>query len=225
MSTHPSSPYAPAGRPAGPPAEPPVTWVQGVVTFAVTLALFLVGGVVCAAVWAAVVDPPTYSARLPMFAGQPVPNLEGLNRTFNIDGTFLLIAGIAAVVLGLLCGVLFRSNGVVTVLAVLVGSGVGYVTMRHLGIGFGPEALAAQARGAGSHAILLAPLQVQATGVYFAWPVGALAGVMAALWALAPFPPEAPATATWPVTGPATGPNTGPNTGPASPPYRPERPH
>jgi len=183
-----STPAPRSYSPAGPPAEPPVTWVQGVVTFAVTLALFLVGGAVCAGVWAAVVDPPTYSARLPMFAGQPVPNLEGLDRTFNIDATFLLTAGVAAVVLGVLCGVLFRSYGVVTVLAVLVGSGVGYLTMRHLGIGLGPEALVAQARGAGAHAILLSPLRVQATGVYFAWPVGALAGVMAALWALAPEP-------------------------------------
>ena len=181
----------PAPRPY-PPAEPPVTRVQGLVTFVVTLALFLIGGAVCAAVWAAVVDPPTYSARLPMFAGQPVPNLEGLNRTFNIDATFLLTAGVGAVVLGVLCGVLFRSYGVVTVLAVLVGSGVGYLTMRHLGIGLGPEALAAQARGAGTHGVLLAPLRVQATGVYFAWPIGALAGVMAALWALAPLPPEPP---------------------------------
>jgi hypothetical protein len=175
-----------------PPAEPPVTWAQGVVTFGVTLALFLVGGAVCAAVWAAVVEPPTYSARLPTFAGQPVPNVEGLERTFNIDATFLLTAGVAAVVLGVLCGALFRSYGVVTVLAVLVGSGVGYLTMRHLGIGLGPEALVAQARGAGAHATLLAPLHVQATGVYFAWPVGALAGVMAALWALAPDPPATP---------------------------------
>jgi hypothetical protein len=184
VSTHPPTPQT--------PAEPPVTWVQGVVTFAVTVALFLVGGAVCAAVWAAVVEPPTYPARLPMFAGSPVPNMEGLDRTFNIDATFLLTAGAGAVVLGLLCGALFRSYGVVTVLAVLVGSGVGYLTMRHLGIGLGPEALAAQARGAGAHATLLAPLQVQATGVYFAWPIGALAGVMAALWALAPAPEPGP---------------------------------
>jgi len=179
----------PVQTPFQAPAEPPVTWVQGVVTFAVTLALFLVGGAVCAVVWAGVVEPPTYSARLPMFAGEPVPNLEGLDRTFNIDATFLLTAGAAAVLLGALCGVLFRCYGVVTVLAVLAGSGVGYLTMRHLGVGLGPEALAAQARGAGAQATLLAPLRVQATGVYFAWPVGALAGVMAALWALAPQPP------------------------------------
>jgi UPF0716 family protein affecting phage T7 exclusion len=179
---------APAPTPYQPPAEPPVTRAQGVVTFAVTLALFLVGGAVCAAVWAAVVEPPTFSPRLPMFAGEPVPNVEGLDRTFNIDATFLLTAGAGAVVLGALCGALFRSYGVVTVLAVLAGSGVGYLTMRHLGIGLGPEALAAQARGAGAHAALLAPLRVQATGVYFAWPIGALAGVMAALWALAPDP-------------------------------------
>jgi hypothetical protein len=168
------------------PAEPPVTWAQAVVTFAGTVGLFLVGGVVCAAIWAAVVEPPTYPASLPMFAGSPVPNGEGLDRTFNIDATFLLTGGAGAVVLGVLSAALFRANGVVTVLSVLVGSVLAYLTMRHLGIGLGPEALAAQARGAGAHATLVAPLRVQATGVYFAWPIGALAGAMAALWALAP---------------------------------------
>lgn len=174
-------------------AEPRVTWAQAVVTFAGTVGLFLLGGAVCAGIWAAVVDPPTYPADLPMFAGRPVPNGEGLDRTFNIDATFLLTAGVGAVVLGLASAAAFRSYGVVTVLAVLVGSGVAYVTMRYLGTGLGPETLAAQARGAGAHATLLAPLQVQATGVYFAWPVGALAGAMAALWALAPEPRTADA--------------------------------
>jgi hypothetical protein len=176
---------APTSHPA---AEPPVTWGQAVVTFAGTGGLFLVGGVVCALVWSAVVEPPTYPADLPMFAGRPVPNGEGLDRTFNIDATFLLTAGAGAVLLGILSAGLFRRYGVVTVLSVLVGSVLAYFVMRHLGTGLGPEALAAQARGAGARATLLAPLQVQATGVYFVWPIGALTGAMAALWALAPEP-------------------------------------
>ena len=171
-----------------PPPEPRVTWAQTVVTAATTIGLFLLGGAVCAAIWATVVEPPTYPADLPMFAGQPVPDGQGLGRTFNIDATFLLTSGTAAVVLGVVCGAIFRTSGIVTVLSVLVGSALAYVTMRYLGTGLGPETLAAQARGAGAHATLLAPLQVQATGVYFAWPIGALTGVMAALWALAPDP-------------------------------------
>lgn len=159
-----------------------------VVTFATTVALFLLGGVVCAVIWSSVVEPPTYPAALPMFAGRPVPNGEGLDRTFNIDATFLLTAGAGAVVLGVVSAAVFRAYGVVTVVAVLVGSGVAYVTMRHLGMGLGPETLAAQSRGAGAPATLLEPLRVQATGVYFAWPIGALAGAMATLWALAPAP-------------------------------------
>jgi hypothetical protein len=170
------------------PDDPPLSWAQVVVTVAATVGLFLVGGVVCAAIWAAVVEPPTYSADLPMFAGNPVPDGEGLDRTFNIEATFLLTAGTASVLLGALAGIAFRGNGVVTVLSVLAGSVAGYVTMRYLGMGLGPEALTAQARGAGAHATLLEPLRIQATGVYFAWPIGALAGVMAALWAFAPEP-------------------------------------
>lgn len=166
--------------------EPRITWAQVVVTLAGTVGLFLLGGVVCAAVWASVVEPPTYPASLPMFAGRPVPDGQGLDRTFNIDATFLLTAGIGAVVLGSLSAAIFRRYGVLTVLSVLVGSGLAYVTMRHLGMGLGPETLSAQARGAGAHATLLGPLRVQATGVYFAWPVGALAGAMATLWAVAP---------------------------------------
>jgi hypothetical protein len=127
-----------------------------------------------------------------MFAGRPVPDGEGLDRTLNIDATFLLTAGAGGLLLGLLAGGLFRRYGVLTVLSVLAGSGVAYLTMRHLGMGLGPEALSAQARGAGAHATLLEPLRVQATGVYFAWPVGALAGTMAALWALAPEPRTEP---------------------------------
>lgn len=163
------------------------------VTFAGTVGLFLLGATICAVVWAAVVEPPTYPGDLPMFAGRPIPTGEGLDRTFNIDATFFLTAGAGAVLLGALSAALFRAYGVVTVLAVLVGSVLASLTMRHLGIGLGPEALTAQARGAGAHATLLSPLRVQATGVYFAWPIGALAGAMAVLWALAPASP-APAT-------------------------------
>lgn len=154
-----------------------------------TVGLFLLGGVVCAVVWAAVVEPPTYPADLPRFAGRPIPTGEGLDRTFNIDATFFLTASTGAVVLGALSAALFRRYGVVTVVAVLLGSVAALLTMRYLGVGLGPEALTAQARGAGAHATLLSPLRVQATGVYFAWPVGALAGAMAALWALAPDTP------------------------------------
>jgi hypothetical protein len=164
--------------------QAPVTWQQTVVTVASTVGLFLVGGVIGAIVWAGVAEPPTYPSDLPMFAGRPVPNGEGLDRTFNIEATFFLTAGIGAVVLGMLCAALFRHYGVVTVVAVLLGSGAAYLTMRHLGTGLGPEALTAQARGAGAHATLLEPLRVQASGVYFAWPVGAMLGTMAMLWAL-----------------------------------------
>ncbi len=169
-----------------------MTWPQGVVTLATTVGLFLVGGAVCAVVWAAVVEPPTYPASLPTLAGEPVPDGRGLRRTFNVDATFLLTAAAGAFLLGLLCATIFRRHGVVTVLSVLAGSGAAYLTMRYLGFGLGPETLAAQAaqaRGAGADATLLAPLRVQATGVYFAWPIGGLAGAMAALWALAPRPP------------------------------------
>jgi hypothetical protein len=169
-------------------AEPRVTWAQAVVTLATTLGLFLAGGAVCAVIWASVAEPPTYPGTLPMFAGHPVPDGQGLERTFNIDATFLLTAGCGAVLLGVVSAVVFREYGVVTVFSVLVGSGLAYLTMRHLGMGLGPETLAAQARGSGAQATLLAPLRVQATGVYFAWPIGALAGALATLWALAPEP-------------------------------------
>jgi hypothetical protein len=170
------------------PAEPPVTVAQAVVTVAATVGLFLVGGVVCAVVWASVVEPPTYPGTLPTFAGQPIPDGRGLGRTFNIDATFLLTALTGAVVLGVVSAAVFRRYGVVTVLAVLAGSVLAYLTMRHLGMGLGPEALTAQARGTGAHATLLEPLRVQATGVYFAWPIGALGGAMATLWVVAPEP-------------------------------------
>jgi hypothetical protein len=171
--------------------EPRVTWAQAVVTVAGTVGMFLVGATVCAVVWAAVVEPPTYPADLPMFAGRPIPTGEGLERTFNIDATYFLTAGAGAVLLGVLSAAVFRRRGVVTVLAVLLGSVLASLTMRHLGFGLGPETLAAQAQGAGAHGILLSPLRVQATGVYFAWPVGALLGAMAALWVLAPAPSPA----------------------------------
>lgn len=183
MSTDTTSRGRPGVRDAD---ESPVTWAQSVVVLAATVGLFLVGGVVGAVIWASVAEPPTYPVDLPMFAGHPVPDGEGLDRTFNIEATFLLTAGGCSVVLGALSAVLFRAYGVVTVLSVLVGSVAAYVTMRSLGLGLGPEALAAQARGAGANATLLEPLHVQATGVYFAWPIGALAGAMAVLWALAP---------------------------------------
>ncbi|MGH3365895.1 MAG: hypothetical protein ACRDOY_01690 [Nocardioidaceae bacterium] len=168
------------------PAEPRVTWGQTVLTLASTAGLFLVGGTVCAAVWAAVVDPPTYPGTLPMFAGRAVPDAQGMYRTFNVDATFLLVALVGALALGIACGAIFRRYGVLTVLAVLLGSALGYLTMRHFGMGLGPEALVAQARGAGAQTTLLGPLRVQATGVYFAWPIGALVGAMASLWAFAP---------------------------------------
>ncbi|MGH3354688.1 MAG: hypothetical protein ACRDOJ_02260 [Nocardioidaceae bacterium] len=162
--------------------------MQAVVTLATTAGLFLAGGAACAVIWAAVVEPPTYPGALPMFAGHPVPDGQGLRRTFNVDATYFLVASGGALLLGLVSATLFRRYGVLTVLAVLAGSALGYLVMRNLGMGLGPETLVAQARGAGTNATLLGPLEVQATGVYFAWPIGALAGATAALWALAPAP-------------------------------------
>lgn len=170
------------------PDAPRLTPARVIVNVASVVAMFLVGGVVCAVVWASVVEPPTYPASLPSFAGTPLPDREGMARTFNIDATFFLTAGAGGVVLGALSAVVFRAHGVVTVLSVLAGSGVAYLTMRHLGFGLGPETLSAQASGVGADATVLAPLRVQATGVYFAWPIGALGAAMATLWALAPEP-------------------------------------
>ncbi|MPZ60672.1 MAG: hypothetical protein GEU93_05125 [Propionibacteriales bacterium] len=171
--------------------EPPVTWPQAIVAVLVTAVVFLAGGALSAGIWSWVAESPTYPVNYAVIGDQPYPDVHGMLATFNVDGTFLIVGGVAAVVLGWCCAAMFRGYGVVAVVAVLLGSAVGYLVMRHLGLELGPEPLEAQAAAAEPGDVLHGRLEVQATGVYFGWPAGALAGAMVALTMWAPRPPAA----------------------------------
>ncbi|MDP9444803.1 MAG: hypothetical protein M3P83_10860 [Actinomycetota bacterium] len=176
-----TSPEAPTSSRAG---EPAVTWTQVVVTLLTALVVFGLAGVLGAVMWARTTTTPTFVVR----DGGIGLDAVGFTAAFNAEAGFLLIASALATVVGVVVATLFRRHGVVTVLAVVVGSGWGCWGMYAVGTALGPAPVAEQAATAAPGARLAGPLEVAASGVFFSWPIGALTGALVVLWLAAPSP-------------------------------------
>lgn len=149
-----------------------------------TLLSFGVTGAVGAWLWAVTTQTPIYVVQ----RGGVSVDAVGYAAAFNADAGFLLVAAVLSFAAGAVLAVVFRHGGVVTVLSVFLGSLLGLWGMHALGTALGPAPVVEQAADAEPGDSLSAPLEVQASGVFFAWPIGALAGAFLVLWLLTPRP-------------------------------------
>lgn len=178
-----------------PPSEPEpgIGWKRGLRTLTAACLLFVGVGLLGALIWSRVTNSPGYR----LINGRPALDELALGESFNADGTFLLVAGALGLVAGAVTAALFARHGVVTVLSVVAGAALACLTMNQLGTMWGPAPLAEQAAEAGPGAVLPSPLAVEAAGVFFSWPIGALAGAFVSLLVFAPRPKPLPPDPQW----------------------------
>jgi len=170
--------------PAGTPTRIARPWL-GVV---VPLVLFPVVGMLGGLVWSWWADPATFTVA----ARQTVMDEEQLGRLFAVEARYTVVglAGGAVVAAGL--GVWLRRSGWLLVVGVLGGSGLAALLSYWVGVRLGPDEAAAAAEAASPGDTVPAAFDVQTSGLFFCWTVGALAGLAVAVW-LADRDPAEPA--------------------------------
>jgi len=137
----------------------------------------LVGtGVVAGWVWEAAWEPPLGAVQDGRWF--PVPAETGLRAVFSGTAIYVLVAVAAGLVAGTLIGLLTRGAELLTLAAVVVGSGIGGVVMARVGAALGPEDPGGLARRADDGARLVGNLEVTGLSPYGALPFGALLALM-----------------------------------------------
>jgi hypothetical protein len=153
----------------------------------ITGALFLVAGLVGGWLWSEFADPPAFE----VVRSTAIMGEEEAGRQFGVDVTFALIGLAVAFPLGLLTGWRWHRVGWPQAVACAVAAGIAAVVAWRLGVILGPEDPAGLLDGASVGDLLPEQLDVHARGLLLAWPVGALAGFVAAvlLFSRPPLPP------------------------------------
>lgn len=178
-----------------------------------TLRGFLELAVVGAVAWVVWWTPPKGTA----FEGQFSYVLEQVEGSVSGTATYLVVAGVAGLVGGLVAAVVHRAYPWLT-LATVAGAGLlaGWV-LAALGRALGPEDASSVAERSADGSTVLLDLRIEGWGAYAAMPAGALLGV-AIVFLLWPTPA---ATAKAPAERPAQVPAQVPAHVPAEPPAEP----
>ena len=147
---------------------------------AVTLAAFLAGGVLAAALWEWFADPP-YSV---VSGDNAFQGSEQLGRRFGIDAAFAWASLVVAVPLGALVGLRWHRVGWPLAFTLTVAGALASVIAWRLGVVLGPAAPRELLVSAQDGDRLYEPLELQALGLLLTSPVGALIGFMAVVAAV-----------------------------------------
>lgn len=146
---------------------------------AIVLGVFALVGTLAGLVWAAVVDPVIVTR---VEGGTTAAELE-LGRRFDADGWYFLVGAAAALVLGVLVTAWRSRNAVVTLLLVLAGTVLAALLMAGVGHLLGPDDPSQVLVDAAVGSTAPEQLRIGSWAVYLAWPLGAVAGALAVLWA------------------------------------------
>ena len=142
------------------------------------LGTYLVLGLVCGVLWWLLVDPAFYVKRA---GGGSMSELQ-LDKRFNADGWYAVIAAVAGLLSGLLLSWWRSRDHLLTTVLLVPGAALAAAAMALFGRLLGPsaadEALAVAARG---DRVPL-PLEVTSAAGYLVWPIAALIGALLVLW-------------------------------------------
>ena len=138
----------------------------------VPIAVLATTGVPGGAIWVWWADPP---AR----ADATASNLALLvAHQFSVDGSYAVVGAVLGLVAGTALAWRLRSVGWPLVVGVSLGGAAAAAVSYGVGLLWGPEPSPGTARSAW----LSGGLSVHAPGVYLAWPVGAVLGLLVVVW-------------------------------------------
>ena len=136
------------------------------------LVLFAVAGVVCGWFWEHRWTPPSGLG----YQGKWYPYGSGVEHVFDGTGSFVVIATVVGLVLGLACAWFFTASEIGTVVAVLVGGALAAWLMHTVGLHLAPSDLAEKARNATDAIPLKGSLRTYGDSYRVAFPGAAVVG-------------------------------------------------
>lgn len=142
--------------------------VQGVVI----LAIFAAVGAACGWLWESRWTAPSGV----VYQGKWYPDGAGTDRMFDGTGSFVVIAALAGLVLGLVCAWLFTASELMTVVAVLAGGALATWVMHAVGLHLAPADPLSRAKDAADFTKIGGTLETYGASYRVAFPGGALLG-------------------------------------------------
>jgi hypothetical protein len=139
---------------------------------AVILGIFAAVGAACGWLWESRWTAPTGVA----YQGKWYPDGSGTDRMFDGTGSFVVIATLTGLLLGLICAWLFTASEIGTVVAVLAGGALAAWIMHTVGLHLAPADPATRAKDAADFTKIGGTLLTYGDSYRVAFPGGALLG-------------------------------------------------
>jgi hypothetical protein len=146
--------------------------IRPLVDGVVILGIFAAVGAVCGWLWESRWTAPTGV----VYQGKWYPDGAGTDRMFDGTGSYVVIAALAGLLLGLVCAWLFTAAELVTVVAVLAGGALATWVMHAVGVHLAPADPAVRAKDAADFTKLGGTLQTYGDSYRVAFPGAALLG-------------------------------------------------
>ena len=152
-------------------------WGPAIVQAGIIVALFAAGGVVAGVVWEWLWTPQ----RGVVVDQEWLLGLAGLRAEFSATGLYVVVASVAGLLIGALCGVVLDRAELVTLVAVLVGAALAGWVMVQVGHALGPPDPRELAEAARNGKRLPSDLRIAGKSPYVAFPAGAMLGLTVVL--------------------------------------------
>jgi hypothetical protein len=153
-------------------------WVVPAIAQAgIVVAIFAAAGVLAGVVWEWLWTPPVGVVA----DGEWLLDLTGLRAEFSATGVYVVVASVAGLLVGALCGLFLDRAELVTLVAVLVGATLAGCVMVQVGQALGPPDPRELAETASNSTRLPSDLTIVGTSPYVAFPAGATLGLAVVL--------------------------------------------
>jgi hypothetical protein len=151
-------------------------------TVLIHLGVYLLLGLAAGVIWWLVTPVPHYAVA----DGQVSMDSVQLMTRVDADVSYILIAAVIGLISGALLSLPRRSNQVISLVAIAVGSSVAGLVMWKFGELLSPDNLQAMASKLEAGQELPIPLRLQAKSALLSFPAGALFAANAVLWVRRP---------------------------------------
>ena len=154
--------------------------VPALIQAGIIVMVFVVAGAVAGVVWEWLWTPPVGVVVNHKWA----MGLASLRAEFSATGVYVVVASIAGLLVGVLCGLFLDRAELVTLAAVVVGAVLAGWVMVHVGQALGPTDPRELAKTAAEGTRLPSDLRIAGKSPYVAFPAGAILGLTVVLLGL-----------------------------------------